>query len=499
MNLLSLGHSCFLLEMSNSDGEEVRILGDPWLSDHVIGDLMGRAPRVRLDTAHFPRVHGIWLSHSHTDHFDPYTLIKLWRDLPHRPRLLLPQSLEYLLPLVEEFLPGGEALLLGEGEPQEFHGLEVSALFNMELRATNEDDVMMLLVESHRELFLAEADAIFPYGDPEAREAISRLLANPSLETACFLGIRNELRSLMASVHAKDRDDRAELVDRSRAETLAEIEEMYQPLEEIEHDLWLEPRLLRFIGGQGICFPQQLGTDWNRVLFPLPLEERVRMEQEVASEHDLLHQVHAFLPGELYHLAEGERKGTHRPHFIQILDDPEDFRYDGEVARFEDFPEAPLCDERRDVRVQMELVQRLLNERFLPWFIGRRDPPVEHLLSTHGGEYRIRVRFGRTEHYQEQDWVIGFAHLGFTAGRATGDAQETYWANDLEDFFAGRADDFSTFCRRPIGEAQHFWDCLGMPYLNNDLVMKKLRFHFENAVAGRSLEEWVIGHYGWMR
>ena len=50
MNVLALGHSCFLLEMlPGEETEPVRILADPWLSDHVIGDVMGRFPRIRFD------------------------------------------------------------------------------------------------------------------------------------------------------------------------------------------------------------------------------------------------------------------------------------------------------------------------------------------------------------------------------------------------------------------------------------------------------------------
>ena len=48
MKILSLGHSSYILEMTPAGGEPVRILADPWLSDYLIGDLMGRFPRVRL-------------------------------------------------------------------------------------------------------------------------------------------------------------------------------------------------------------------------------------------------------------------------------------------------------------------------------------------------------------------------------------------------------------------------------------------------------------------
>ena len=73
-----------------------------------------------------------------------------------------------------------------------------------------------------------------------------------------------------------------------------------------------------------------------------------------------------------------------------------------------------------------------------------------------------------------------------------GDAQEEYWANDLDDYFQGIADDFTTFCRSfPGGDNHEFWDCLGMPFLNDDLVAKKIRYHFQRAQRGETAQSFV--------
>ncbi|MCH2373504.1 MAG: MBL fold metallo-hydrolase, partial [Planctomycetes bacterium] len=86
MEILALGHSCYLLEMTPSDGAEpVRILADPWLSDHVVGDVQGRFPRLRFELESLKPLHGVFVSHAHTDHLDPYSLIRLWRELDPRP------------------------------------------------------------------------------------------------------------------------------------------------------------------------------------------------------------------------------------------------------------------------------------------------------------------------------------------------------------------------------------------------------------------------------
>ena len=81
-----------------------------------------------------------------------------------------------------------------------------------------------------------------------------------------------------------------------------------------------------------------------------------------------------------------------------------------------------------------------------------------------------------------------------------GDADEFYWANDLEDFLDGKLDEFSIFPRKPLaGKALRLWKCLGMPFLNQDLVKKKLRMHFERAAAGLANESWVLPFYEGVR
>ncbi len=122
--------------------------------------------------------------------------------------------------------------------------------------------------------------------------------------------------------------------------------------------------------------------------------------------------------------------------------------------------------------------------------------PALALLAGCGGQYRIRLRFGTVSDHVDEDQGIMFASLRFHAIPTDGEPQEFYWANDLEDYLDGRCDDFSTFCRHPLSEGvTRLWSCLGMPYLNNDLVERKLRYHFERARRGESLSDWVLRFY----
>ncbi|MFZ2255410.1 MAG: hypothetical protein WAW59_04565 [Patescibacteria group bacterium] len=63
---------------------------------------MERIVKVQLDPSKVSTIDAIYISHSHTDHFDPYTLVEIYTHA--QPLLLLPFTLEYLVPLIHEYL-----------------------------------------------------------------------------------------------------------------------------------------------------------------------------------------------------------------------------------------------------------------------------------------------------------------------------------------------------------------------------------------------------------
>lgn len=76
---------------------------DAWLSDFVIGDLMERATKIKLDHQKLSSIDIIYLSHSHTDHIDPYTLVEIYTYA--NPILLLPCTLLYMEEVFRKYLP----------------------------------------------------------------------------------------------------------------------------------------------------------------------------------------------------------------------------------------------------------------------------------------------------------------------------------------------------------------------------------------------------------
>ena len=504
MNILALGHSSYILEMATADSTgTVRILVDPWLSDHVVGDLGGRFPRLRFPSAALEPLDAIFITHSHTDHFDPYFLVQFWREATSRPALLLPESLAYLEAACREHLPGVEIEFLADQVPTAFRGLEVTGFFSPELRATNEDDVQLLLVRSDHESFVAEADALFPFQDPGARATLTDMLAADSPGATVFLTTKNEGDATMAMLDSPSRPERERRLGEELDRTYAEIHSIFAPPDEIDasEDLWQDDGVVRLVGGQGICWPHELGDDWNRVLFPISLADRVAMEREVAEQYGCPVRIEALTPGLTFTVEGNGAVQTSPIDWLEVLDDEDARAFDIELDLFESFPCAPLIDERRDDEAQRGRIERLLNERFLPWLIGARNPPVEHLLGAGKGVYRIRVRFGSSGGHRDVDWVLRHANLRFEpesedVASAAGEPDEHYWANDIADLLDGRCDEFSTICRRPLGgTAQRLWTCLGLPYLNNDAIERKIRLHLERATRGETAADWVLGFH----
>ncbi len=503
LKIEAMGHSTFLATLTREDGSDFRLLADPWLDDHVIGDVGGRFPRVRADWSQIGSIDAIWISHSHTDHLCPYSLLDLHRQLDNSPALLIPSSLAYLEQIFTEFLPGWPVTVIEQDTAVDLGGIRARAFFNLRQQATNEDDCMILLLDNGREAILSEADAVLPLEEPEIRELVGGMLLDAGPDQRVFLTTRNELEATMASVDAPDRESRLQVVSEQRNETtqLAEAEIIPNGAESCP---WQAEGTVRIVIGQGITLPHTLPAEtfsaWNRVMFPIRLEDRVRIEQQAALREGLPLQVLALHGGECVVVEQGTAQLAGQIAGLEILDQEPQRFFDGDTEIYADFPVAPLRNESREPEAQHQQVLHFLQQRYLPYLIGQRQPAIEHRISHYGGSYRVRVRYGTVDSWTPRDYVIGFENLRFAEGVVEGDAQEEYWANDLDDYFQGVADDFTTFCRTfPGGDNHEFWDCLGMPFLNDDLVAKKIRYHFHRAHNGESAQSFVAPLWEFMK
>ena len=194
MILTPLGHTEFLVDIANPAGENVRILVDAWFSDYAFGDLMERSVKVILDPEKLASIDAIYISHSHCDHLDPYTLLPLYRACSEKkPLLILPYTLRYLSGIFAEFLPEVSIHWLGNREKFSLRGIDITGHMFAQSDITNEDDVMMLSISNDRELLFAEIDTLPDEYDLEVQNELYRIFTKKEYETVCYLAGRNEL------------------------------------------------------------------------------------------------------------------------------------------------------------------------------------------------------------------------------------------------------------------------------------------------------------------
>ena len=83
--------------------------------------------------------------------------MRLWQQLDTPPVLVLPVSLSFLLPVFAEHLDDPDVIVLQGHSPVPFRGLELLGFFDVDSAATNEEDVMVLVVTNGSERVLVEA------------------------------------------------------------------------------------------------------------------------------------------------------------------------------------------------------------------------------------------------------------------------------------------------------------------------------------------------------
>lgn len=255
MKITPLGHTEFLLDIENREGQMIRILVDSWLSDFVIGDLMERTVKVQLDTEKLSTIDAIYISHSHTDHLDPYTLIEIYKWA--NPVLFLSETLEYLDPLFRQYLPKANIRYLRNKTILTWKGLDITAIALEGEDVTNEDDVMMLSVASDSELLFAEIDTLIPDTE-EAQKYLYRHFTRKSYETVCYVASRNELEGNLRLLDL-DQSERPKWRNEYLHTRREEITWGYAKWEfedyETTPNIFEIPGFVRGFIGQGICYP----------------------------------------------------------------------------------------------------------------------------------------------------------------------------------------------------------------------------------------------------
>lgn len=491
MKLHFLGHSEFIVEMENPAGRPVRILFDSWLSDFAFGDFLARNPRIVPDWKKFPQLDAVYLSHPHCDHFDPYTLKALFET--QRPVILLPETIEFTAPILQEYLDQPEIFLLHDRREVKFQGLTLFGRCFSQAQYTNEDDVMTLFAASDREIFFTEVDAAIPE-TVEAYTEVHDRFAAKDYDTRVYAATRNELEALYLALDTPLAADRRRKIKQYVKHRRLEMEREFSKFDDDEDgtpEIWKLPRMVRMITGQGLVFPGAVDAGREKASAPFPLADVVTHERETAKNFKRRLGIHAHEPGLIFDIRGMEIKKS-KIGYAEFS--PLDFSGGDAVQLTEDTLDRPVVDEVRDEKNQEDRILAALNQRFLPFQTAHRSAPMKDLLlGNEDRRYIVRIRYGTSEKNHAVLYAFRFGRPGFERIPNVKRFDESYWANDVDDFLEGRQDMFSTTLHHFIsGTRGHFWACLGMPFLNSDLVDKKIRLHFERASHGDDAAGWVL-------
>jgi len=74
--------------------------------------MMARNPRIKINYNKLQNIDAIFLSHSHLDHIDPYTLIEIYEKLEKKPDILLAETLAFLIPIFNKYLNNPNIIII---------------------------------------------------------------------------------------------------------------------------------------------------------------------------------------------------------------------------------------------------------------------------------------------------------------------------------------------------------------------------------------------------
>ncbi|MDD5213580.1 MAG: MBL fold metallo-hydrolase [Candidatus Gracilibacteria bacterium] len=493
-----LGHSEFIVEIAGNNGKKVKILSDAWLSNYSFGDMMERNPMIKLDISKLQDLSAIFISHAHTDHFDPYTLLELYQNIKPRPVLLIPETISFLVPLLEKNLPKQTIKILKNREVFEIDGVSIEGIIFENVNLTNEDDVMTLAISNSSELVYAEVDTL-PPNTEEAQEILYDVFTKKDYKTALYMATRNELEGnlkLLDFNNLKDRKNFAfEYIANRKEEIAYDYEKFEDELVECSNIKDLPYYMQSFIG-QGIIYPTVINPEFQKISI-LGLDEETDIERGIAKKFKKNFPLTYFVPGKRYEILPKSMKEIGNiPYMLDIkYSNP---KKDIDIELFRTKRNSALHNEKRNPMQQEAIILDLLNNRFLPYRMANLEDSFKNvILNTPDHKYIIKVIYGSSGDYFYKYYTFDFSKTKFSEEKSRSEAfSEDYFANDLEDFFNGRQELYSNFLHDLHPKrAYRFWTALGANFLNNDLVIRKYDFHFKRAQAGMLIDDYVLKFY----
>ena len=495
MKIDYLWHSEFLVNIENNNWETVRILSDSWLSNYALWDFMERNPMIKIDYDKLPKIDAIFLSHSHCDHVDPYTLIEMYKNRHPRPLLLIPETIEFLIPLFKEFLPKQKIQLLRNKEILNLNWIDIQGIIYENNFITNEDDVMTLAISNDKELLYTDVDTVPPETE-EAYETLYNVFTRKNYESMLYISTRNELEWNFKILEMDSKEKRKEFMKEHieyRKEEIAYNYLRFNDYLEGFIDIQELPGFKKAFVGQWIIFPTVVNPDFQKIKF-LQLPKEKELEQEVMNELGYNYPLTDFIPWKSYNVSNNNFELLWNIEYIN------DIKYtcpetDLDTELFLPKREWPLNDEKRNIKAQENIILDLLNNRFLPYRLANTQDPLKNIiLNSSNNKYVIKIRYWTKENYYERNYFYDFSVFKFQEEKwKHWDYNEDYRANDIEDFYNWRQELYSNFLHNlKKWKIYRFWTFLWSNFINNDLIYKKFNFHFKRASIWRTVDSYVL-------
>lgn len=486
MIITPLWHTEFLIDIENSIGRNVRIMVDGWYSDYAIWDLMERTVKVRFDHEKLSTIDALYISHAHCDHFDPYALAEIYTHT--NPLLLLPETLAYLMPLIEEYIPTIQIQILRNKEIFRLYDIEIIGAAFPQDYVTNEDDVFTISVANEKEILFAEID-IAPSETIETYKYLYRLFTKRDYETVCYIASRNELEGNLKILDLNTEKEREKFKNEYLHSRKEEIEWGYAKWEYEDYEDFQNymsiPRFVRGFIWQWVCYPRVMNEELSW-LACLTLDEVVDREQNLAREYGYEFPQKVLHPGRQYKIEQGTIETGRKECSIGMLE-TNPIKTPLSTPETRKYSDGPLSKDVRNFDEQIEKIQHILNTRFFPywfasWVANIRDAILKNpnksyniLITGTWGEKAVfsfnfsQVRFEQREY---TDWM----HI-----------DEDYFANDIDDFLSWKQELYSNFWHKLDPKKQYrLWTVLGANFINHDILIKKYRLHFEEAKKGKN-------------
>jgi ribonuclease BN (tRNA processing enzyme) len=484
MKIYFLGHSEIIVEIKNYKKESIRILNDAWLSNFAFGDFLQRNPIWNWNYPFLGKIDYIYLSHPHCDHFDPYSLYWIYQH--QKPTILLPENIGWAEELIRFFLKDVDMIILQNNKTIESNGIKFTGITFYPDYETNEKDVMTLFISNEEEIIFLEEDCAIPE-NRDSYQILYNEFSKKNYKNRVYICVRNELEGFFLSTDEEKYIHRTKKIQHYLQKRQEEIQWDYYKFEENDlPNIYQLNNFIKIYTGQGMIYPIEISKELLKISSPLPLKKIVEIERKVQKKYLYNFPILYQEPGYIYEIEKG--KFINKKIFTQAFEFYHvDFKYLNFIKKIYD---KPIFDEKRNLNQQRKLIFKLL-ERLYIYLGSNPQIPFLQLLKE---KYCIEIRYGFRNNFKKIYYYLDFSYYGFIEKEDSPlKPWEIYWANDIEDYYRGKLDQFSSILLN-LNEFRsfYFWTMLGLPFLNNDIVKNKIKFHFENAFSGRRVDDYVL-------